>query len=108
MYRPSSGGPRRVLTNAPLLPQWQPLASDPSGLGHVAVGWRGWFLWTSPNARPNPTPQNWGAKPPDDGAMVGGDAAMATAAMAAAEVALLAGLTGHERSELARWATGRL
>lgn len=93
------------MTNAPLLLQWQLLASDPPGLGHVAAGWRGWFLWASPNARSNPTSWNWGAKPPDGSAAVGGDAATGAAAMAAAEAALLAGLTGHERAELARWAT---
>ncbi|WP_188262718.1 hypothetical protein [Azospirillum tabaci] len=62
------------MTDAPLLLHWLPLASDPPGLGHVVAGWRGWLLWASPNALPHPTSWNWDAKPPDDGAAVGGDA----------------------------------
>ena len=90
------------MTDAPLLLEWRPLACDPPDLGHMAAGWRGWFLWASPNAHPVAASWNWGAKPPGSDRPISGDAATAATAMVAAEAALLESLSGHERATFAR------
>lgn len=91
-----------LMSDGQLLLHWRPLACDPPDLGHMAAAWRGWFLWASPNSHPTPTSWNWGAKPPSPDRPFSGDAATAIAAMVAAEAALLARLSGHERAALAR------